>query len=254
MNRSIVLIAFNILMTLGVGMALGLVSSIFEPVDLPKNQVSDITTSVGIAIASALTIYYGYRKGYMRRSDFSYNLSGIQASYTFILFLLLFILIGLFDEYVPLPDFFEWMNINMTSPATIIAGVIVAPIAEEIIFRGMITKLLLEEYRPTKAILISALIFGIIHFNPAQIPVAIVLGVLFGWLYYKTGSIIPGIILHFINNAVAVVGAIYLGEEWELNNNMLALLLLAISLVVLPFVFKGMKLAFVKDEELPQNK
>lgn len=248
MNRTIVLLAFNILISLGVSMALGLVGSIFELAGFPKNQVSDITTSVAIAIASAITIYYGYRKGYMRRSDFSYNLSGIQASYTFILFLLLFILTGLFDEYVPLPDLFEWMNISMTSPTTIIGAVIVAPIAEEIIFRGMITKLLLDEYRPAKAILISALIFGIIHFNPAQIPGAIVLGALFGWLYYKTGSIIPGIILHFINNAAAVVGAIYLGEEWELNNNVLALSLLAISVIALPLVFKRARLAFVRGD------
>ncbi|WP_320054483.1 CPBP family intramembrane glutamic endopeptidase [uncultured Acetobacteroides sp.] len=249
MNRTIVLLAFYILISLGISMALGMFGFIFEFTGFPKNQISDITTTLGIAIASAITIYYGYRKGYMRRSDFSYNLSGIQASYTFILFLLLFILIGIFDEYVSLPDLFNWMNIDFRSPSTIIAMVIVAPIAEEIIFRGMITKLLLEEYRPIKAILISALIFGIIHFNPAQIPVAFVLGLLFGWLYYKTGSIIPGIILHFTNNAVVILGAVYLGEEWKFNNNTLALSLLAISLIALPFILKRAQLAFAKKEE-----
>lgn len=249
MNRTIVLLAFYFLISIGVSMALGMFGFIFELTGFPKNQISDITTTLGIAIASAITIYYGYRKGYMRRSDFSYNLSGIQASYTFILFLLLFILIGIFDEYVSLPDLFKWMDIDITSPSSIIAAVIVAPIAEEIISRGMITKLLLEEYRPTKAILISALIFGLMHFNPAQIPGAFVLGVLFGWLYYKTGSIIPGIILHFTNNAVVILGAVYLGEEWELNNNMLALSLLAISVIALPFIFKRAQLAFARKEE-----
>ena len=149
---------------------------------------------------------------------------------------------------MPLPDLFKWMDLSITSPATIIAAVIVAPIGEEIIFRGMITKLLLEEYRPTKAIIISALIFGIIHFNPAQIPGAIIAGILLGWLYYKTRSVIPGIILHFINNAVAVLSTIYFGEEWDLNNNTLAFSLLAISLIALPLVFKRARMAFAGNE------
>jgi Predicted metal-dependent membrane protease len=249
MNRAVVLVASNIFITIGIDMALGLFGTIFEFAGFPQSKVSGIITMLGTVIASALTIYYGYRKEYMQRSDFSYNLSGVQASYTFILFLILFILISLFNEYIPLPDFFNWMNINVTSPTFIIPAVIIAPIGEEIIFRGMVTKLLLEEYRPTKAILISALIFGVIHFNPAQIPGAFIIGILFGWLYYKTGSIIPGIILHFVNNAAAVGGAIYLGEEWKLNNNMLAISLLATSLMTLPFVIKKAQLAFVRKEE-----
>lgn len=248
MKRTIVLLAFNIVISLVAIVPLSMVGFVFELAGFPEIQISDITTTIGMAIATALTIHYGYRKGYMRRSDFSYNLSGVQTGYTFILFLLLFILIGLFEVYVPLPDFFEWMNIDITTPSTIIAVVIIAPIGEEIIFRGMITKLLLEEYRPTKAILISALIFGIIHFNPAQIPGAIIAGILLGWLYYKTRSVIPGIILHFINNAASVVGVIYLGEDWELNNNVLALSLLAISLIALPLVFKRARMAFAGNE------
>lgn len=248
MNRSLKLLAFNILISLGVEVALSMVGLIFELTGFPKNQISNIATNLGLAIATAITIYFGCRKGYMRRSDFSFNLSGIQASYALILYLLIIILISIFNEYVPLPDFFKWMDIDITAPTTIIAAVIVAPIGEEIIFRGMITKLLLEEYRPTKAIIISALIFGIIHFNPAQIPGAIIAGILLGWLYYKTRSVIPGIILHFINNAASVVGVIYLGEDWELNNNVLALSLLAISLIALPLVFKRARMAFAGNE------
>ena len=248
MKRTIVLLAFNIVISLVAIVPLSMVGFVFELAGFPEIQISDITTTIGMAIATALTIHYGYRKGYMRRSDFSFNLSGIQASYALILYLLIIILISIFNEYVPLPDFFKWMDIDITAPTTIIAAVIVAPIGEEIIFRGMITKLLLEEYRPTKAIIISALIFGIIHFNPAQIPGAIIAGILLGWLYYKTRSVIPGIILHFINNAVAVLSTIYFGEEWDLNNNTLAFSLLAISLIALPLVFKRARMAFAGNE------
>ena len=51
----------------------------------------------------------------------------------------------------------------------ILAIAIVGPVLEELLFRGAITKALLQQYNPTKAILISALLFGAFHINPAQI-------------------------------------------------------------------------------------
>ncbi len=56
-----------------------------------------------------------------------------------------------------------------------------------------------------KMIAISALRFALIHMNPAQMPHAFLFGLLLGWLYYRTGSIIPGIVIHWVNNSVAYV-------------------------------------------------
>lgn len=81
---------------------------------------------------------------------------------------------------------------------------VLGPVLEEMLFRGAITKVLLQRYTPVKAILLSALIFGIFHINPVQVVGAALSGILFAWLYYKTGSIVPGILVHILNNSLSV--------------------------------------------------
>lgn len=82
---------------------------------------------------------------------------------------------------------------------------LLAPLAEEIVFRGAILRSLLQSYRPWVAILVSAIFFSVVHANPAQMPHAFVIGLLMGWMYWRTGSILPGIALHWVNNSVAYV-------------------------------------------------
>ncbi|UKJ07466.1 CPBP family intramembrane glutamic endopeptidase [Solitalea lacus] len=80
---------------------------------------------------------------------------------------------------------------------------IAAPVLEEIIFRGIVLKGLLQSNSPVKAIVISALLFGIIHFNPPQSIQAFLLALLIGWIYYRTGDLSLCILVHFINNALS---------------------------------------------------
>ena len=87
---------------------------------------------------------------------------------------------------------------------------------EELLFRGAITKALLQQYNPTKAILISALLFGAFHINPAQILPAFLIGILLAWTYYKTGSLIPCIFMHILNNSLSV----YLSIKYPEAENM----------------------------------
>jgi len=82
---------------------------------------------------------------------------------------------------------------------------ILAPLAEEIVFRGAILKSLLTKYRPWTAIAVSALLFSAGHLNPAQMPHAFVMGLLLGWMYWRTGSILPGMAYHWANNSAAYV-------------------------------------------------
>ncbi|MEG1616340.1 MAG: type II CAAX endopeptidase family protein [Bacteroidales bacterium] len=92
-----------------------------------------------------------------------------------------------------------------TSPIGIISVVVMAPIFEELFFRGVIMTKLMERSTPWQSIIGSALIFGIIHFNPAQVFNAFLLGILLGWIYYKTESLWASITIHFINNGIAVL-------------------------------------------------
>ena len=96
----------------------------------------------------------------------------------------------------------------------IISIAIIAPVLEEMFFRGAIEGHLLKIWKnPIYAIVVSAAIFGIIHGNPVQIPFAMGHGLLLGWLFYKTGSLLPGIFLHFINNTTSTVLSLILPES-----------------------------------------
>jgi len=55
------------------------------------------------------------------------------------------------------------------------------------------------------AIAFSAFFFALIHANPAQMPHAFLIGLLLGWLYYRTDSVVPGVVYHWVNNTVAYV-------------------------------------------------
>ena len=82
---------------------------------------------------------------------------------------------------------------------------IFAPIFEEWLCRGMVLRGLLTKMKPVWAIVISALFFAVIHGNPWQALNAFLIGVLMGYVYYKTGSLILTMTIHFVNNGTAVI-------------------------------------------------
>ena len=112
-----------------------------------------------------------------------------------------------FLELFPLPDHgSDMMRDVMENRWGYLAICIFAPLVEELVFRGAILRALLDT-RMSRwvAIAISAAIFALAHFNPAQMPHALCMGLLLGWMYERTMSIIPGIMLHWVNNTVAFV-------------------------------------------------
>ena len=83
---------------------------------------------------------------------------------------------------------------------------LLAPLAEEMVFRGAVLRSLLRwKENPWIGIVISAVLFAVIHMNPAQMPHAFLIGLLLGWMYYRTDSIVPGVVYHWVNNTVAYV-------------------------------------------------
>ncbi len=96
----------------------------------------------------------------------------------------------------------------MSEPVGYLAIGILVPIAEELVFRGAILRTLLNLFSKNMhwvAILISALLFGAVHGNRPQFVHAMLIGLILGWMYYRTGSVVPGIVFHWINNTVAYV-------------------------------------------------
>ncbi|MEE8341704.1 MAG: type II CAAX endopeptidase family protein [Candidatus Neomarinimicrobiota bacterium] len=87
----------------------------------------------------------------------------------------------------------------------ILTTVVVAPFVEEMLFRGYLQKVLEESWGDiTKAILVTSMFFALVHLNPYWIIQIYLLGMVLGYLAWRTNSIIPGIILHGLNNGFAV--------------------------------------------------
>lgn len=84
---------------------------------------------------------------------------------------------------------------------------ILIPVAEEMVFRGAIQRMLQRVFSKNHwlAIVVSALIFGAVHGNLPQFIHAFLLGLLLGWMYYRTDSVVPGIVLHWVNNTFVFV-------------------------------------------------
>ena len=82
---------------------------------------------------------------------------------------------------------------------------IFAPIFEEWLCRGMVLRGLLTKMKPGWAIVISALFFAVIHANPWQALNAFLIGLMMGYVYYKTGSLILTMVIHFVNNGTSVI-------------------------------------------------
>lgn len=92
---------------------------------------------------------------------------------------------------------------NNTSWAVLfVQTVIIAPVFEEVMYRGIILNGMLKKYNPKKAIIVSALIFGLVHLNLPQGINAFVVGILFATVYYYTRSLYICMFMHAVNNFI----------------------------------------------------
>lgn len=100
-------------------------------------------------------------------------------------------------------QFFE--RVGSFEIATLLAICVLAPVLEEMLFRGIVLRGFLERYSRGAAIFGSAVLFGAVHLNIYQFMVGLVIGLILGWVYERTRSLIPCIALHGAYNTSAVV-------------------------------------------------
>lgn len=120
------------------------------------------------------------------------------------------VLIEPLSATVPMSDrwkaVFETAFINSSLPDMVLSACILAPLCEEFLCRGIILRgILVNTASPRKAILWSSFIFAFIHLNPWQAIPAFLFGILFGWIYYRTGSLWATIFLHCLNNSFSTL-------------------------------------------------
>lgn len=105
--------------------------------------------------------------------------------------------------------FVEIMSQMVEGPfwSSFLVVAIFAPIFEEWLCRGMVLRGLLTKMKPGWAIVVSALFFSVIHLNPWQGLNAFCIGLVMGYVYYKTGSLWLTMLIHFVNNGTSVIAA-----------------------------------------------
>lgn len=121
------------------------------------------------------------------------------------------------EQVIPAPPWFWELFSKIFEGDFGIMGVflkvaVVAPIVEELIFRGLLLQGFRKNYNGFVTVFISALLFALFHLNPWQIPATFVLGLLLGFLMLRTNNILVAIIGHSINNAWVLLTITYWDE------------------------------------------
>lgn len=152
--------------------------------------------------------------------------------------------------FFPMPEILqnaieESLKIQSTSDLIIIviSAVFFAAIVEELLFRGFVQTSFEHHFDITKAVMSSALIFTIIHFNPWWTIQVMIIGVILGVMAWKSNSVIPSMIVHFINNGIALIVANTKPEhyQWYLYKDHVSIPIIIAAIIV---VFFGMKLFY----------
>jgi hypothetical protein len=110
---------------------------------------------------------------------------------------------------LPTPEWIARIFNDLSAPAehfwaSVFLLVIVAPLTEEVMFRGLILRAFQQRFRGGVAFLLSSMLFGLVHLNPWQFVSAFALGLMFAWWYARTRSLVPCLIGHALANAMVV--------------------------------------------------
>lgn len=169
-------------------------------------EMADAQTLLpGSLLTMFFIVWYLWKKGYLNDyRQYALTSAGYLGWTALLMVSLCFVEDWLMGFVSFLPDWTkETARQMMDSWIGILNICLLAPVMEELVFRGAITRELLRRYRPWVAIVISGFFFGLIHFNPVQSVFAFLLGILLAWLYWRTRSLVPCIVYHVLNNSIA---------------------------------------------------
>ena len=119
------------------------------------------------------------------------------------------LLFGSVAHLFPTPQFFKDDAAHRATHGGqggwLLFALVIAPVAEELFFRGQVLRGYLGRYSVRKAVIASAVYFSLFHLNLPQACVALPLGVICAWLVLQTGSVLPGILYHAVTNITVLL-------------------------------------------------
>jgi len=188
--------------------------------------------SISTFAITAFILIFGYRKTHNTIKN-TFSIKGFNPLLIVgILFILpsLQYLVGLLnteiDKILPAPPWF-WelfervINNRFGFWGSVLKVAVLAPIIEELIFRGIIMHGLMRNYKPWFAIFMSGLLFSLFHLNPWQMTYTFFVGLLLGWVMVRTRSLPLAILIHSINNLIVLFTISY---HVEMSENALFML------------------------------
>jgi membrane protease YdiL (CAAX protease family) len=203
---------YALIIQFGAGIVLGSIVDFFNVPDLSNAPVMHCTlsgiSSLGLAV---FALYFSRKK--------------IPSLYTFtacnpnVVFALVPTILGtciisseidnMHRIWLSIPDTLTDLLLSMMrlGPLSILVVIIIGPVAEELVFRGIVLGFFLKKYSSKRAIVLSALIFAMIHMNPYQFLPAFGLGILLGWIYYMSKNIWLCMGVHLLCNAMSYATA-----------------------------------------------
>ena len=203
------------LLFLGINTGLSILILLLPDISLP----SGIVTGLYSIISFGVVLLIGFKKAKRNFNEvFKFNnvspfLWGAMIIFSIGLVIVMSELDNILNYFLPMPDFFrvifdELMSGHMLIISLITIGIIPA-FTEELLFRGLLLDGLCKNYSERKAIIVTALLFGIIHLNPWQFLTAFIIGLVTAYICIKTKSILLCIYLHLFNNVIYVVALRY---------------------------------------------
>ena len=198
-----------------VALVLSVSTALFPETDSRLLTILSIFIGQGIIVLPVFTIIYLKNESFTQ----SFRLKPIPLNSIFSIVVLSLGTIILSDEIdrligmvFPRPDYIEKLaelfqfDTPLYALLLIFATVLIAPFSEEILFRGFLQQFLENHWKDaTRAVLITSLFFAAVHMNPGWIIQIYLLGIILGYLSWKTGSVFPGLILHSLNNGLALI-------------------------------------------------
>lgn len=197
-------------------LAVRLQSVINSSSGLPLIYTAGLTALEAVAIFLSVAIFGVWRKK-LTWADIGFKPASaswlLWAGITAILFIPIIGLIALAIQIAlglpienPQLDFLAPQDINWSGIlAMVVFGGFIVPVAEEIFFRGVLYRWMRQSLKIWPAIIISSLIFGLMHGDIAVAGATFIMGIILAWFYERSGSLWAPITIHIINNATKLV-------------------------------------------------
>jgi uncharacterized protein len=205
------------LLIIGIQLFLGIIISVLKL----KFFFSDDSTVIGIlTILSSLysfgiTMIIGFKETKRKFNEvFKFNKVSVFLWIATVVFITGFTIVtsetdNVLNYFLPPPERFRNLFNTLLAGQPLILSIIAIGIipafTEELFFRGLVLDGLKNNYSKRKAIIISALLFGIIHLNPWQFYSGFIFGLIAAWICIETNSILLCIFIHFFNNTLYTI-------------------------------------------------